>query len=130
MYGILVFNLGRYHHLSETIDPSSPNRECSERNERVLRAFAERYFPDGSGPTMALKACIFSNTPDATNTRDEHFILDLHPQYPQVCIASPCSGHGFKFSSVVGEIMADLVEHGETAHDISLHRVARFVPSA
>ena len=69
---------------------------------------------------MALRACIFTNTPD------EHFILDRHPKFPEVLIASPCSGHGFKFSSVVGEIMADLAEKGATRHDISMHRLARF----
>ena len=68
---------------------------------------------------MALRSCMFTNTPD------EHFVLDLHPQLPQVCVASPCSGHGFKFCSVVGEIMADLAQHGETRHDISMFRLKR-----
>ena len=86
----------------------------------MLRQFAERYFPDGCGPTMNLETCLFTNTPD------EHFIVDLHPTYPQVCIASPCSGHGFKFASVIGEIMADLAELGMTRHDISLFRLDRF----
>jgi len=43
-----------------------------------------------------------------------------------VALASPCSGHGYKFASVVGEIMADLVERGETNHDLSLFRLDRF----
>jgi sarcosine oxidase len=43
-----------------------------------------------------------------------------------VLIASPCSGHGFKFSGAIGEIMTDLVEKGETRHDISMQRLARF----
>jgi sarcosine oxidase len=60
-----------------------------------------------------------------TNTPDHHFVIDLHPDYPQVSIASPCSGHGFKFASVVGEIMADLAEKGFTRHDISLFRLDR-----
>jgi sarcosine oxidase len=85
-----------------------------------LRAFAERYFPDGSGPTMALRACMFTNTPD------EHFILDHHPDHPQVVLASPCSGHGYKFCSVVGEVLADLATgDGTTRHDIGFLRLAR-----
>jgi sarcosine oxidase len=60
-----------------------------------------------------------------TNTPDHHFVIDLHPDYQQVSIASPCSGHGFKFASVVGEIMADLAEKGFTRHDISLFRLDR-----
>jgi sarcosine oxidase len=61
---------------------------------------------------MAMKTCIFTNTPD------EHFILDLHPAHPQVAIAAGFSGHGFKFCSVVGEIMAHLALDGKSTHDI------------
>ena len=68
---------------------------------------------------MALKTCLFTNTPD------EHFILDLYPGVPQVALAAGFSGHGFKFCSVVGEIMADLAEHGDTRHDIAMFRLAR-----
>jgi sarcosine oxidase len=121
IYGIPGFKLGRYHHLDEAVDPDAIDRECYPRDEQVLRTFAERYFPDAAGPTMALRACMFTNTPD------EHFILDRHPDHPQVCIASPCSGHGFKFCSVVGEIMADLAERGETRHDIAMHRLQRLL---
>jgi sarcosine oxidase len=60
-----------------------------------------------------------------TNTPDHHFVIDVHPDYPQVSIASPCSGHGFKFASVVGEIMADLADKGFTRHDIGLFRLDR-----
>jgi sarcosine oxidase len=124
VFGVPGFKVGRYHHLEQTIDPDDPNRDCYPEDEKVLRDFVARYFPDGAGPTMALRACIFTNTPD------EHFILDHHPNFPEVLVASPCSGHGFKFSSVVGEIMADLVEKGETRHDISMHRLARFQAAA
>ena len=119
VYGVPGFKFGCYHHLKENVDPDQFDRECYERDEKLLRAFAARYFPDGAGPTMALRSCMFTNTPD------EHFVLDLHPQLPQVCVASPCSGHGFKFCSVVGEIMADLAQHGQTRHDISMFRLKR-----
>jgi sarcosine oxidase len=114
------FKFGRYHHLDEAVDPETVDREQNARDESVLRQFAERYFPDGAGPTMALRACMFTNAPD------EHFILDLHPDDDRVVVASPCSGHGFKFSSVVGEITADLAETGETRHDIGLFQISRF----
>ncbi len=121
-FGIPGFKFGRYHHFEEIVDPDDWNasREPDQDDERILREFAERYFPDGAGPTMALKACMFTNTPD------KHFIIDLHPQHPQVVMASPCSGHGFKFASVVGEIVADLAETGQTRHDLTLFRLARF----
>ena len=67
------FKFGRYHHLDEAVDPDTIDREPNARDEAMLRQFAERYFPEGAGPTMALRACMFTNAPD------EHFILDLHP---------------------------------------------------
>jgi sarcosine oxidase len=73
---------------------------------------------------MDLQTCMFTNTPD------HHFVIDLHPEYEQVSIASPCSGHGFKFASVVGEVMADLAEKGFTRHDISLFRLERLTEKA
>lgn len=63
-----------------------------------------------------------------TNTPDKHFVMDLHPDYPQVSLASPCSGHGFKFASVVGEVMADLAEKGTTRHDIRFFGLDRLLP--
>jgi sarcosine oxidase len=60
-----------------------------------------------------------------TNTTDEHFVTDTLPDYPQVVVASPCSGHGYKFCSVIGEILADLATTGESASDLSLFRLAR-----
>ena len=119
VYGIPGFKFGRYHHLEEPADPDDVDREPNLRDEQLLREFAERYFPDGAGPTMSLKSCMFTNTPD------HHFIIDLHPGYPQVSFTSPCSGHGFKFASVIGEIMADLAERGETRHNIELFRLDR-----
>ena len=97
------------------------DRACDAEDERLLRSFTERYFPDAAGPTTAMHVCLFTNTPD------EHFILDALPSHPQVIVASPCSGHGFKFASVIGEILADLAMPGTTRHDISRHRLARLV---
>ncbi|MBU6335466.1 MAG: N-methyl-L-tryptophan oxidase [Chloroflexi bacterium] len=119
-FAVPGFKFGRYHHLEETGHPDRLDREPRAADEQLLRAFAERYFPDGAGPTMALKACFFTNTPD------HHFIVDCHPAWPQVAFASPCSGHGYKFASVLGEILADLAERGTTRHNIDLFRLARF----
>lgn len=124
-YGFPVFDVpgfkfGRYHHRHEVIDPDTMNREPEGADEELLREAAGRYFPDGVGPTMSLKACIFTNSPD------EHFILDLLSGDGRVVVASPCSGHGYKFASVIGEVVADLAVSGETAHDIGLFRFDRF----
>ena len=124
VFGVPGFKFGKYHHLEEKTDPETVDREVHDRDENLLRSFAERYFPQGSGPTMSMQTCMFTNTPD------NHFVMDLHPDYPQVSFASPCSGHGFKFASVVGEIMADLAEKGMTRHPISLFRLERLLRPA
>ena len=111
--------LGRYHHRGEICDPDTVDRALYEEDEALLRSFAERYFPDGAGETLDMVVCMFTNTPD------EHFVLDSLPGAPQVSLAAGFSGHGFKMASVVGEIMADLAQLGETRHDIALHRLAR-----
>jgi sarcosine oxidase len=114
------FKLGRYHHLGELMDPDDPDRSATAQDERVLRAFVGRYFPDAAGPTVMLKACIFTNSPD------EHFIIDRLPDTPQVLVAVGFSGHGYKFCSLVGEVLADLAMHDATRHDIGLFRLDRF----
>ncbi len=120
VFGVPGFKVGRTHHLHQTVDPDQPGREIHEEDQALLRGFIERYFPAGAGPALSLKTCMFTNSPDG------HFIIDLHPDYPQVSLASGFSGHGFKFASVIGEIMADLAMLGETAHDLSLFRLSRF----
>ena len=64
-----------------------------------------------------LKACRGRGV-EVVYTPDANFIIDFAPEDTNVVIASACSGHGFKFSSVVGEILADLTLDGETAHPI------------
>ena len=115
------FKFGRYHHREEHMPAEAMRREVDAEDEALLREFAARYFPEGNGPTMALRACMF------TNTLDEHFILDLHPAHPQVVLASPCSGHGYKFCSVIGEVLADLATEGRSyRQDIAFLRMGRF----
>jgi sarcosine oxidase len=114
------FKFGKYHHRGEVVDPDAPRREPEPEDEELLRSFARRYFPDGAGPALLLKACLFTNTPD------RHFVLDRHPDHPEVVIAAGFSGHGYKFCSVVGEVMADLADRGETRHDIEFFSLRRF----
>jgi sarcosine oxidase len=120
VYGVPGFKLGRYHHREEHVDPDAFEREPTQADERLLREFAERYFPAGAGPTMRLETCLFTNTPD------EHFVLDTLPDLPQVTVAAGFSGHGFKFASVVGEILADLALDGETDHPVGRFSLDRF----
>lgn len=114
------FKIGKYHHLGETVHPDSMSRVVTPEDERTLRQAVARYFPGANGTLLTSATCLFTNTPD------EHFILDRSKEIPDVLLVSPCSGHGFKFSSVIGEIAADLVTRGGTTHDIALFSLARF----
>ncbi|MFK7804404.1 MAG: FAD-dependent oxidoreductase, partial [Anaerolineae bacterium] len=84
------------------------------------REAVDRYFPMASGPTMSLETCMFTNSPDG------HFIIGHVPNMEQVYFAAGFTGHGYKFASVMGEIMADLSDRGYTRHDISLFDPERF----
>ncbi|WP_135821635.1 N-methyl-L-tryptophan oxidase [Halostella litorea] len=119
-YDVPGFKFGKFNHREEVVDPDRMAREPTPADEELLRAYAERYFPDGAGPTMRMATCLFTNTPDGD------FVLDRHPDHPQVTVGAGFSGHGFKFASVVGEILADLAVDGTTDHDIEPFRLARF----
>jgi len=121
-HGTPGFKIGCYHHLREQVDPDALDRNIvTARDLSLLRDLVHRCFPAADGNPLLTKVCLFTNTPD------EHFILDRLPEAPAVVVASACSGHGFKFCSVVGEIVADLVERDVTQHDMTLHRLGRLV---
>ncbi|RKD95825.1 N-methyl-L-tryptophan oxidase [Halopiger aswanensis] len=120
VHGVPGFAVGRYHHREETVDPDAFEREPTQADERLLRDFAEQYFPDGAGPTMRLQTCLFTNTPDG------RFVLDTHPAHPQVVVGAGFSGHGFKLAPVVGEILTDITVDGETDHEIERFSIDRF----
>lgn len=114
--------LGRLHHRYEAVDPDLLDRAgAGPEDEELLRSFAASYLPEGAGRALAMAVCMFTNTPD------EHFLIDLHPEHPQVVVGAGFSGHGFKFCSVVGEILADLAIEGSTRHDIELFRAGRLI---
>ncbi|MCS7006006.1 MAG: N-methyl-L-tryptophan oxidase [Thermoleophilia bacterium] len=119
-HGLPALKLGRYDHDAPGGHPDALDREPTLADEAPLRTFAERYLPEGAGPTLALRTCLFEPSPD------EHFLIDRHPESEHAVVAAGFSGHGFKFASVVGEILADLVLEGATRHDLSLFRLGRF----
>jgi sarcosine oxidase len=118
-FGVAGLKVGKYHHLDEPADPDALDRACRPEDEAALRAAVARYFPAADGELLRHAACMF------TNTADEHFVIDRLPGAPEVLAVSPCSGHGFKFASVVGEIVADLAADDATRHEIGLFRLAR-----
>jgi sarcosine oxidase len=119
VYEVPGFKIGKYHHRFERVDPDTMDRECHPEDEEALRQAIRRYFPDANGPTLAMKTCLF------TNTYDEHFVIDVLASNPRLVVAAGFSGHGYKFCSIVGEILADLALDGGTRHNISLFEVGR-----
>ncbi len=118
-FGIEGLKIGRWHHLHESIHPETVDRTVSEVDLAVLTDCIKKYFPRANGTVLQSSVCL------VTNMRDENFVMDLHPEHPHVVIMSACSGHGFKFASVLGEIAADLSEFGKTEHGIAMHRWPR-----
>jgi sarcosine oxidase len=114
------FKIGKYHHRSELVDPDRAGRTVDAHDESVLRECVQEFFPGANGAIVRSSTCIF------TNTADEHFIIDRLPDVPEALVVSACSGHGFKFCSVIGEIVADLVAEGGTRHNLSLFQLNRF----
>lgn len=112
--------VGKHYHFGETVDPDGMPREPRREDEDALRGFLAHCLPAANGPQMALSTCIYTNTPD------KEFVIDHHPTHEDVVVACGFSGHGFKFSSVVGEILADLVLDGETDHPIDRFAADRF----
>jgi sarcosine oxidase len=120
IHGIPGMKIGLYHHLGETTDPDAQRRECDAEDERPLREGVARCFPAANGRLLDMQPCMFTNSPD------EHFIIDQRSEASPIVVAAGFSGHGFKFCSVVGEILADLALDGATNHDIEMFALSRF----
>jgi sarcosine oxidase len=99
-------------HFGDKADPDTVDRTASPSDEERVRTWLRRRVPLANGERRDAKVCMYTNTPDA------NFVIDRLAADPNVLVASACSGHGFKFSSVIGEILADLVLDGRTRHQI------------
>jgi sarcosine oxidase len=120
IWGVPGVKAGRHHHRRENDHPDQLSRDVTTDDEAVIRQALARYLPSANGPRVDLTTCIYTNTPD------EHFIIDRLPGDRDVIVVSPCSGHGYKFASVVGEIVADLITRGSASFDLRMFRIDRF----
>jgi sarcosine oxidase len=107
------------HYGDEECTPSTINRAMRPHDELAIRSAIESRIPALNGEISHAATCMY------TMTADQHFIIDAHPEYPQVSLAAGFSGHGFKFSAVVGEILSELATDRNTSHDISLFSASR-----
>jgi sarcosine oxidase len=94
------------HHSGDYCDPDQVDRTVNSEDERRLRSAIAERIPALNGPVVRSLICLYENS------ADEHFLIDRVAGHPNVTYAGGFSGHGFKFSSVVGEILADLVTRG------------------
>jgi sarcosine oxidase len=112
--------VAKHHHRDEAVDPDAYDRTVSADDVALIRAAVADHLPAANGRLVAAKTCLYTMTPDGD------FLIDRLPGAPNIIVASPCSGHGFKFAPVMGEILADLATTGGTRHDISRFGLARF----
>jgi sarcosine oxidase len=94
------------HHEGAIVDPERVQRTVGDEEVAYVRALLRTYMPAAEGPVIESSVCLYTNTPD------ERFLIETHPTHPNVEIVSACSGHGFKFASAIGEIVAARVTAG------------------
>jgi sarcosine oxidase len=115
-----AIKVAKHHHRDQSVDPEACDRTVSAEDEMLIRAALAEHLPAANGNLVKAKTCLYTMTPDGD------FIIDRLPGAPQIVVASPCSGHGFKFAPAIGDILADLATTGATTHDISRFALARF----
>lgn len=104
-----------------TTDPRSVSRQVRQADiDHFYEAFVSKKLVGVKPNCLQTAVCLYTNTPD------DHFIIDYHPDSQRVIIASPCSGHGFKHSAAIGEAMVQLALHGQSELDLSHFKFARF----
>ncbi len=108
------------HDRSETCTPSTVRRDIDAADVEEVARFADKYMPFANGGVTSSKVCLYTMTPD------NHFVIDRHPELPELVYATACSGHGFKFAPVIGEVLADLALEGSTDKPIGFLSANRF----
>jgi monomeric sarcosine oxidase len=123
-YGFPIID-GRGHKVArhdggcEVESPALVDRTVTDADAADCRAFLRAHVPAADGRHRDGHVCMYTVTPD------RHFIIDRHPEHPQVIVAAGFSGHGFKFASVVGEVLADLADTGKTDLPVGMFRIDR-----
>jgi len=115
--------VAKHHHRDQSVDADAHDRTVARDDEMLIRTAIAEHLPAANGRLIKAKTCLYTVTPDGD------FIIDRLPDAPQIVVASPCSGHGFKFAPAIGDILADLATTGATAHDIARFALARFTRS-
>lgn len=110
------------HGGEEIAHPSDVKYLPNENAVPNVRAKVRDFLPMvATASVQMVRVCLYTMTPD------QDFIVDKHPLYPHIALGAGFSGHGFKFSTGIGSILADLVTAGASKHDISLFKLTRFL---
>lgn len=107
------------HYGSQRTTPATIDRTVHPAEVAEMRAVLHEHLPALDGELVMTSTCMYTNSPDL------HFIIDRHPAHQQVVIAAGFSGHGFKFSSAVGELLAEMVLDPSARPAIDLFRWSR-----
>jgi sarcosine oxidase len=107
------------HHGGVATTPNEVDREVSEGDIEPLHPFIEQHLPGVTTELRDASVCMYTNTPD------EDFLIDVLPEDERIVVVSPCSGHGFKFASAIGEAVAELVAAGAATQPIGAFRFDR-----
>ena len=107
------------HHSGLPTSPDTVNRVVSDTENAEARELLDDVMPGAGGTLLDARVCLYTNTPD------RHFIIDWAPG-GRVLILSPCSGHGFKFATAIGEVAAQLVDDGKAWIDLAPFSLSRF----
>jgi sarcosine oxidase len=107
------------HGSGEYATAATVDRDIRVTDIGPVEAVVRRYLPSHLGAHQRSATCLYTNTPHG------HFILDHHPEHPQVVLGSPCNGFGFKFASATGEMLAAMAVHAATPVDPTPWRLPR-----
>ena len=112
------------HHGGEPTTPDRVRRDVGADEIAAMRKMLQRFLPGANGAHRRSAVCLY------TNVGGGDFLIDTHPEYRQVLLASPCSGFGFKFASAIGELLAEVLVDGKTKWDLRPFGIARVTSPA
>jgi sarcosine oxidase len=108
------------HQRTAPIDPEILDRTPHESDEPLIRGVLKDFIPSADGPLLSMRICMYTNSPD------HHFIIDRHPRHANVIVACGFSGHGFKFASGIGQVLAELALDGKSSLPVEFLGLSRF----
>jgi len=109
------------HWYGENVDPDQFDRMPNAHDEELIRVGLRKFFPDGNGPLLGLRTCLYDHTPDDVP------IIDTHPDHDLVTLCGPLCGAGFKFVPAYAEAAAELAVTGTTTLPLDFLRIKRLL---